>query len=105
MRMVSRRHRVGEHRGGEHMDKPGFGARARYWFDNVMARGNVAIIGLLGLISLAWVLLAGLVALAFRIFPEDDGQEEVRYDLIEAIWRQLTFTLDPGTFSGDLGPG
>lgn len=87
------------------MDKPSIGARIRYWFDNVMARGNIAIIGLLGLISLAWVLVAGLVAWVFDIFPEDEGQNETDYTVIEAIWRQLTFTLDPGTFSGDLGPG
>jgi voltage-gated potassium channel Kch len=81
------------------MDKPGLGARIRYWFDNVMARGNIAIIGLLGLVSLAWVIVAGLVAWAFDIFPEGED-----YGIIEATWRQLTFTLDPGTFSGDIGP-
>ena len=80
------------------MDKPGLGARIRYWFDNVMARGNIAIIGLLGLISLAWVLMAGLIARIFHIFRSD-----VKYGLVEATWRQLTFTLDPGTFSGDIG--
>jgi voltage-gated potassium channel Kch len=83
---------------GNPVEKPGLGARLRYRFDNLMARGNVAVIGLLGLISLAWVLLAGFVARLFGIFPEDE-----QYTAIEAIWRQLTFTLDPGTFSGDVG--
>lgn len=82
------------------MDKPGFGAKMRYRFDNLMARGNVAVIGLLGLVSLVWVLLAGLVAFLFGVFPEDE-----EYTYVEATWRQLTFTLDPGTFSGDIGPG
>ena len=86
------------------MDKPSLSARIRYWFDNVMARGNVAIIGLLGLISLAWVLVAGLVAWIFGIFPGNDGGGEDDLGIIEATWRQLTFTLDPGTFSGDVGP-
>lgn len=85
------------------MDKPTFGARVRYWFDNTMARGTSAVMGLLGLISLAWILLVGLIALVFGLFPEEDGKE-VDYNYIEATWRQLTFTLDPGTFSGDAGP-
>lgn len=82
------------------MDKPSLSARLRYRFDNLMARGNAAVIGLLGLVSLAWVILAGLVAYVFDIFPEDE-----EYSYLEATWRQLTFTLDPGTFSGDIGPG
>jgi len=86
------------------MDKPSIGARIRYWFDNVMARGNVAIIGLLGLISLAWVIVAGLVAWVFNIFPLQDNGKDDDLGIIEATWRQLTFTLDPGTFSGDVGP-
>jgi voltage-gated potassium channel Kch len=82
------------------MEKPGFGAKMRYRFDNLMARGNVAVIGLLGLVSLLWVLLAGLIAFIFNVFPQDE-----EYSYVEATWRQLTFTLDPGTFSGDVGPG
>lgn len=82
------------------MEKPTIAARLRYRFDNLMARGNTAVIGLLGLVSLLWVLVAGLVAFIFEIFPTDE-----EYSYLEATWRQLTFTLDPGTFSGDVGPG
>lgn len=81
------------------MNKPPFAARARYWFDNTMARGTSAVIGLLGLVSLAWILLAGLIAMVFKVNPTGE-----KYGYIEATWRQLTFTLDPGTFSGDVGP-
>ncbi len=80
------------------MIKPPFATRVRYWFDNTMARGTAAVIGLLALGSLAWILLAGLIAWAFGL-----KQEGERYGYIEATWRQLTFTLDPGTFSGDSG--
>lgn len=80
------------------MEKPTFGTRVRYWFDNTMARGTSAVIGLLGLVSLLWVLVVGLIAWRFNLNP--DGEE---YGYIEATWRQLTFTLDPGTFSGDTG--
>ncbi len=80
------------------MNKPAFATRVRYWFDNTMARGTSAVIGLLGLVSLAWILLVGLIAWVFHLSP--DGEQ---YGYIEATWRQLTFTLDPGTFSGDTG--
>jgi len=80
------------------MKKPSIGARLRYRFDNVMARGTSSVILLLGLISLGWVLLAGLIAMVFGLGPDDE-----KYGFIEATWRQLTFTLDPGTFSGDNG--
>ena len=80
------------------MSQPSVRARWRYWFDNVMSRGNVAVIVLLGLISLAWVVAAGLAAWIFKMSPTGE-----KYGFIEATWRQLTFTLDPGTFSGDDG--
>ena len=84
------------------MDKPGIGARFRYWFDNVMARGNVAVIGLLGLLSLAWVLFVGFVAWIIGLpCPPDGGEDDLSF--IEKFWRQLTFTLDPGTFFGRRG--
>lgn len=85
------------------MNKPSFGTRVRYWFDNTMAKGTSAVIGLLAAVSLAWILFMGLIAFVFELFPEEEG-EELNYNYIEATWRQLTFTLDPGTFSGDAGP-
>lgn len=87
------------------MSNAGLGAKLRYRFDNIMARGNVAVIALLGVISLGWVVIAGLVAWIFKVFPLDEDNNAADYDVIEATWRQLTFTLDPGTFSGDLGWG
>ncbi len=78
------------------MNTPSFGTRVRYWFDNTMARGTSAVIGLLAAVSLAWILVVGFIAWVSRLAP--DGES---YNYIEATWRQLTFTLDPGTFSGD----
>jgi len=78
------------------MNTPSFATRVRYWFDNTMARGTSAVIGLLAAVSLAWILVVGFIAWAFDLAPTEE-----RYGYIEATWRQLTFTLDPGTFSGD----
>ena len=81
------------------MNTPSFAARVRYWFDNTMARGTSAVIGLLAAASLAWILVLGLIAWLAGFHPDGGG----KYSYIEATWRQLTFTLDPGTFSGDTG--
>lgn len=80
------------------MEKPTLSQRFRYWFDTTMSKGTPAVVGLLGLVSLVWVLVTGLIAMIPGLQPPDED-----YDFIEATWRQLTFTLDPGTFSGDVG--
>ncbi len=82
------------------MNTPSFATRVRYWFDNTMARGTSAVIGLLAAVSLVWILILGLIAWLAEFHPDDGGD---KYSYIEATWRQLTFTLDPGTFSGDTG--
>ena len=66
------------------MQKPGIGARLRYRFDNIMARGNASVIALLGLVSLLWVLAIGVIVWLFSIRPA--GQDE-RYGFIEGTWR------------------
>jgi voltage-gated potassium channel Kch len=73
----------------------------RYRFDNMMARGPIALIGLLGLVSATIVLLVTLAVLVFGIGPErDDGRPFGFYD---TIWFNLMRTLDPGTMGGDSG--
>jgi len=73
--------------------------RARYRFDNIMARGAVAMIAGLFLISaLIIVLIAGLVTLTAGL-REGDAQP----DFTELVWLGLLRTLDPGTMGGDRG--
>ena len=78
------------------MAKPGLGERLRYAFDKSMAAGPIALIGWLGLVSLAIVLLAGLVlALLSIAAPGSDPM-----GLVEAIWQSLMREMDPGTLAG-----
>jgi ion channel POLLUX/CASTOR len=81
------------------MKQPSFGERLRYWFDNWMARGTVALMGLLGLATVALVVVVGTLAFVFHAFPDDatDG------DLFDLWWGGLMRTLDPGTMGGDAG--
>jgi voltage-gated potassium channel Kch len=75
--------------------------RLRYAFDNFMARGTVALIGGLGLVSALVILAVGLLMTLFQIAPADDPEPGV--SLSEAVWRSLMRTLDPGTMGGDVG--
>ena len=57
------------------MNKPTFGERFRYWFDNWMARGPIALIGLLGIATIVLVLVVFVfvqVATLFGQYPNDD---------------------------------
>jgi voltage-gated potassium channel Kch len=83
------------------MFRPGFIARIRYEFDKTMAAGPIALIGWLGLISLAIITVAGAVVSLFSIVPE--GDDDISF--IEGFWASLMRTLDSGTMGGDEGWG
>ncbi len=75
--------------------------KLRYRFDNLMARGPIALIGWLGILSLVLVVAAALI-LTVTGFTQDDGET---MNFIEASWKSLMRTLDPGTMGGDTGWG
>jgi Trk K+ transport system NAD-binding subunit len=76
--------------------KASLGARLRYRFDNALARGPVVVIAYMGLLVLALIVVAGVIALLFGL-RFGDGNE----NLFEAMYQSLLRMLDPGTFSGD----
>lgn len=82
--------------------KPTFQQKFRYWFDNLMSRGTPAMIGMLFVLSLAVVLVAGAI-ISIAGFVQE-GQTE-RIPFIEAAWESLMRTLDSGTMGGDTGTG
>jgi len=71
----------------------------RYRFDNFMSKGTVALIGGLALVSLAFILLMGILVSFAGIAPEGSD----RLNPLEAIWGVLMRTLDAGTMGGDTG--
>jgi voltage-gated potassium channel Kch len=84
------------------MNKPSAGDRFRYWFDNWMARGTIALISLLGIATVVLVLIVfGLVQLftLFGVYPNDDPETNP----LDTLWGNLMRTLDPGTMGGDTG--
>ena len=83
------------------MNKITFIQKLKYAFDNTMSKGTAALILWLGIIFSFVVALAALTLYVFQITPE--GMEEIGF--IEASWRSLMRTLDPGTMGGDEGWG
>lgn len=85
-------------------DRPTVRERFRYWFDNVMARGTIAVMGLLGLATVVFIAFVALVVITFGLFPVSDGGEDTQ-SFFEVLWGNLMRTLDPGTMGGDQGWG
>ena len=73
----------------------------RYRFDNFMARGTVALVSGLALVSLAFIVLMSVFVSISGIAPEGGD----RLNLPEAVWDVLMRTLDSGTVGGDTGWG
>lgn len=73
--------------------------KLRYHWDNLMARGPVAMLAVLWLATLAMVCLAASVITALGLHP---AQQEP-YSLLENVWVTLMRTLDPGNVSVDQG--
>lgn len=83
------------------MEQPSLSERLRYSFDNWMSRGTVAIMGLLGLATIAFVLAMAVIVVILGAYPGDDDVG----DFWDIAWGNLMRTLDPGTMGGDAGWG
>src|SRR5690348_7709102 len=76
------------------------GQRLRYWFDNTMARGPLALIGGLAILSAVLIVLSAGIVLLVGAPPDEGGQPRT---FLELLWMALLRTLDPGTMGGDVG--
>ena len=82
--------------------KPTFGQRFKYQFDNLMSRGTPALIGMLFVLSLIVVLIAGAV-ISITGFVQEGETGKLSFG--EAAWESLMRTLDSGTMGDDTGTG
>lgn len=78
---------------------PSMSDRFRYTFDNLMARGTPALIGLLGLGTLLAIFSWAAVVSIFGLLPD----EMAGAGFLERMWFGLMRTLDAGTMGGDAG--
>lgn len=70
--------------------------RLRYWFDNTMSRGPVALIAWLFLVSVLVIAILSGVVVALGLDPDRRG-------FVQVAWAGLMRTLDAGTMGGDEG--
>lgn len=88
------------------MDKPSLGDRLRYRFDNWMSRGTAALMALLGIATVAFVVVLGLIAwVVLLLIGDEENLGDDPAGPIDMIWRSLMRTLDPGTMGADEGWG
>lgn len=84
--------------------QPSFRERAQYWFDNWMAKGTLALMALLGLATVALVLIVGgIAAVVIALLPDKYNQYDEDFTPWDVFWGSLMRTLDPGTMGGDQG--
>ena len=74
--------------------------RFRYFFDNTMSKGTIALIAWLALVSFLLIWVAGLFLHVFGVAPEGSTEP---FGVWEGTWQSLLRTLDAGTGAGDTG--
>ncbi len=74
----------------------------RYYFDATMSSGPLAVIQWLTIVSIVSVVVLGALIVILGITDSPDvGAEPLGF--VEATWKSLMATLDPGTMGGDEG--
>lgn len=75
------------------------GARLRYAFDRTMDHGFPALVGWLGLVTLAMIIIAGLLIALAHLAPQGGPP----YDFVEATWQAAMRAIDTGNLANDVG--
>lgn len=75
--------------------------KLRYRFDELMARGPSAQIAMLGLLSLALIVLTACIVLFAGLATVEEGAEPPGFGAL--VWQSLMHTMDAGTLGGDAG--
>ena len=74
------------------MKKPAFKVRFKYWFDNYVSRGPVAMINGLALFTLVMVTIFAVVLWFSGLHPSSNND----FNIADSAWENLTHMLDPG---------
>src|SRR6266508_1092262 len=101
---VGRRYRGGTIGAGpvrERTTKPSASAwaRFRYRLDNALSRGAWVVIGYLGLVTLAIVVLAAVITVIAHLIGFGGGGQ--RLGVLESFWQMLVRVVDAGSFASD----
>ena len=79
--------------------EPSIGAKLRYRFDLALSRGPLVVIGYLGLVMLAIIMLASVVIWALHLKGVNGGQPI--NNPFDAFWQAMLRVVDSGTFAAD----
>lgn len=74
--------------------------RLRYEFDNLMARGTIALLALLFIVTVAMIMIIAFLVTVTGVDVREDGSH-IGFPAL--VWMVLLRTLDPGTMGGDTG--
>ena len=71
--------------------KPSFRQKARYWFDRLMGKGTIALVGMLFLVTAIVVVIGGILG---SLCSGDLSAGN-------SVWQSLMHAIDAGTLAGD----
>ncbi|MEE0133524.1 MAG: hypothetical protein U0I22_06995 [Treponema sp.] len=77
------------------MKNPSWKDKLQYWFDNLMSKGSLSLIGLLAVITGIVIAIAGCIV---ALLPDAEGA-----GVLSSIWFSLMHAIDAGTIAGDSG--
>ena len=77
------------------MKNPSWKDKLQYWFDNLMSKGSLSLIGLLAVITAIVIAIAGVIV---ALLPDAEGA-----GVLSSIWFSLMHAIDAGTIAGDSG--
>src|SRR6478609_8924348 len=79
--------------------EPSIGAKLRYRFDLALSRGPLVVIGYLGLVMLAIIVVASIFIWIFQLKGVNGG--EPIGSPFDAFWQAMLRVVDSGTFAAD----
>ena len=77
------------------MKNPSWKDKLNYWFDNLMSKGSLSLIGLLAVITGIVIAIAGVIV---ALLPDAEGA-----GVLSSMWLSLMHAIDAGTIAGDSG--
>lgn len=77
------------------MKNPSWKDNLNYWFDNLMSKGSLSLIGLLAVITGIVIAIAGVIV---ALLPDAEGA-----GVLSSMWLSLMHAIDAGTIAGDSG--
>jgi ion channel POLLUX/CASTOR len=70
----------------------------RYWFENTLSKGTVAVIYWLTALTILTALFFGFIMVLFHLTPNENVQH---FSFLEAFWQSILHSIDTGAIQND----